>query len=465
MYKFLLAMLALLVIFSGCQKGQDSTDEISLVVWVTYKEEEMRQFTQIIENFSQEYFAKHQKKVKIIPKQVPFDDLVTNLKMACLSQKTPDIARVDVQKILEMAYHQALVELDKLPNFDASSIDEKAKSYMSGPFNVNVVNTLNTDTNKFERHLYGLPEQTSCLALFWNKKMFRALGNELRAANLDPDRAPRTWDELIAYSKILTRDQNYGFAMSNTLWWSLPFFYLYKANIVVEDPVTKNKVCTLGDERTTAAFQLKVDLYQKHKIEAGAWKSGAIGPDVGFINEKYAMIFMGPWFVEKFIEKGLDFSVALIPGISEEEAKRLNITDAPKSATNVGGNSMVMFKTCKHQEIGYDFINYMASWEVQLKLARELKQIPVHKKATDILLGNIKEKGYENITVDPMIRTFIDQIQYAVAPAPLPRYEYIETDVVNPEMELALKNEKSVQKALKDAAEKINKNVLSLVNE
>ena len=42
---------------------------------------------------------------------------------------------------------------------------------------------------------------------------------------------------------------------------------------------------------------------------------------------------------------------------------------------------------------------------------------------------------------------------------------YIEGDVVNPEMELALKGQKTVEKALKDAAEKINRKVLSLVNE
>ncbi len=468
MYKFLLCILTFSVLITGCQKQREVTDEIPIVVWVTYKEIELNQFNKFVEQFEKDYLLTHQKKVKIIPKQVPFDDLDKQIKMACLSKKTPDIGRVDVQKILEMAYHQALVALDQLPNFDAKNIDEKAKDYMTGPFQVNVVETKNTDTNKFERHLYGLPEQASCLALFWNKKMFRAVADKLQAANLDPNRAPRTWDELIAYSKIITRKQDgeqyYGYAMQNSLWWTLPMFYLYNAKFVSinEDGY---KVCNLGDSLTTAAFQLKVDLYQKHKIEAGAWKSGAIGPDIGFINEKYAMIFMGPWNVEKFSEKGLDYGVALIPSISEAEAKRLNIKNPPKSATNVGGNSMVVFKTCKYPEIAYDFINYMSSWKVQLELAKELKQIPVHKKAADILLGNIQEAGYENITIDPILRVFMEQVQYAVFPPPLPRYDYIESDVMNPEMELALKNEKGVQQALLDAAKKIDENVLKLVNE
>lgn len=461
--RILLLCMAVFFCFLGCgNQKSESSDEIVLTAWLTYKGPENEKFEELAAKFSKEYEKKHNKKVKILSKQVPFDDLVTNIKMSCQSKRTPDIARVDVQKVLELAYHQAVVKLDTLKNFDAKNIEEKASQYMPGPFNVNVVEIKNKK-GEFEKHLYGLPEQASCLALFWNKKMFRAVANELRAAGLDPERAPKTWDELVEYSKVLTRDQYYGFAMNNSLWWSMPFFGLHKAHFI-QVTADGKKVCTLGDDLSCAAFQLKVDLYLKHKIEAGAWRSGAIGPDVGFLNEKYAMIFMGPWNVQKFQEKNLDFDVALIPSISKERAQSLGI-DHVESATNVGGNSMVVFQESAYKEIAYDFINYMSSWETQIEWCKALKQIPVNRKAANILMGKEKHPGYENIQIDPIIKVFMEQIQYAVAPPPVPMYSYIESDVLNPEMELALKGVKTVKKAFEDAAKKINDNVLSLVNE
>ncbi len=466
--KYILLIMICLSFVLGCsskvQSDPKDANTVELVVWITYKGEELKEFDKVIARFTEQYEKKHQKKIKILPKQVPYDDLVNNIKMACLSKKTPDIARVDVQKVLELAYHKVVIKLDQLPNFDAASIQDKAKDYMPGSFKVNVVETRNRD-GSLETHLYGLPEQASCLGLFWNRRMFKAAAAELTAAGLDPNRAPRTWDEFVAYGKVLTRDGKYGFGMKNSLWWTFPFFGLYNVQFVKTDEQGK-KVCILGDDRSCAALQLKVDLYRKYKVEAGAWVSGGLDPEMGFVNEKYAMVLMGPWFVKTWEEKGLDFGVALIPSISEEEGKRLGFTP-PNSATNVGGNSMVIFETCKHKEIAYEFINYLASWENQVDWCKALKQIPVHIKAADIILGKIPDPRFPNETYDvpEKSRVFMEQVQYSVLPMQLPRYDFIEENALNPEMELALDGKKSVPDALRAAAQKITDHILYYVNE
>lgn len=464
---FLLLLLPLFFVVGCDVQKKGESDVITLDAWFTYKGPELTKANELIAEFCAQYEKKHGKKVRIEAKQVPFDDLVTYVKTACMARKTPDIARIDVQKVLELAYHQVIAKLDTLANFDAKSIEEKAKDYMPGPFDVNVVEIKNRD-GKFEKHLYGLPEQPSCLALFWNKKLFRAAADRLSAKGLSPDRAPRTWDELILYSQALTYQKDgewrYGFAMQNSLWWTMPFFGVYKAQFVKINEKGE-KYCTLADDLTCAALQLKVDLYNEYKAEAGAWKSNAIGPDVGFLNEKYAMILMGPWMVQNFREKNLDFGVALIPKVSDEEAKRFHIANPPESATNVGGNSMVIFEGSEHKEIAYDFINFMSSFEAQMKWCLELNQIPAHRKAADVLLGKIQDEKYKDVQLDPAVKVFMEQIQYAIAPPPLPMYSYIESTVVNPEMELALKQEKTVKQAMTDAAKKIDENVLKLVNE
>lgn len=469
--------------FSKEQQGaEENPNELTLTIWVSYKGPELVKFKELADKFCKDYESKYQKKIKIKADQVPFDDLVTNVRSAALSKKLPDIARIDVQKVTELAYHKTLVRLDTLeqlrdefkeelakePNFDI--IQAKRKQYMPGPFDINVVTTRNLQ-DEWETHLYGLPEQSSCLGLFWNRKLFMQSAEELQAAGLDPNRAPRTWDELVAYSKVLTKkvegsgQMQYGFGMRNSAWWTFPYFNLYGVQFVKTDPKTNRKICTLGDELSCAALQLKVDLYQKHQIEAGAWKSGATSDEMGFGEEKYAMVLMGPWKIQEFTDKGLDFGVALVPTISEEEAKRFNIP-VPVSATNVGGNSMVIFETSKNKALAYDFLNFMASCDTQVDWCQSLQQLPVNQEAANILLSGVDPK-HPGVTIQipDKLRVFMEQVKYSQVAVQLPKYEYIESTAMNPEMELALSGTKDVKSALLAAAQKIQDNILVEVNE
>lgn len=465
-----MVFIFLCMVLISCQENAakaSDTKQVELVVWETYNMVEHELFLEQVAKFQKWYQEKKGVWIDIKAHRVPFDDLETNVRMAALGRKTPDVARVDALKVLEFAYHKVLTPIDQLSNFDATSIAEKRKEYIPGAFDTNVIDI------QGETHLYGLPEQITCLALFWNRRMFDEARNELRQKNLDPTRAPRTWDELIAYGQAITRidpkkpaENRYGFAMNNSLWWSLPYFGCYGVSYVANDK-DNNKVCLLGDTRSTAAFQLKVDLYRRHKIEAGAWQPGAIGHDSGFQNEKYAMLLMGPWNVQRFRNAKVDFGVALIPRISKEEAVRVGLISAAASdeeyrqkaipATNIGGNNMVIFKTCRHPEIAYDFIRFLANKESQLVWCRKLNQIPVNVEAARALSLDAQ--------TDRDVAVFMEQALYATAPPLLPRYGYVENDLVNTELELALQGSKTVEQALKDAARKINEQILAILNQ
>ena len=108
---------------------------------------------------------------------------------------------------------------------------------------------------------------------------------------------------------------------------------------------------------------------------------------------------MGPWYVKKFREKGLDFGVSLIPSISEQEAKKVGLTAAPKSATNIGGNNLVIFDSCRHQQVAYDFLKFITSCRSQLRWCQQLQQIPTNREAADILLGK-KQTADKIIEID-----------------------------------------------------------------
>lgn len=461
-YAFIILFSAIIII-SGCSniKGKKD-DKIVLKVWETYNNEEHNVFLEVIENFKKYYKEKYNKDIEIIADRVPFSDLTNNIKTACLAQTNPDIARVDALKVIELAYHKVLEPIDTISNFEAKSIDEKRKEYIPAPFNSNVIDV------KGKTHLYGLPEQTTCLALFRNIKLFRDKAKELQAAGLESNCAPRDSAEFIKYARVLTDKNNkiYGYAMANSLWYTLPLFNMYKADFIKTDAAGK-KYCVMDNERAVYAFQQKVDLYRKYKVEAGSWQAGSIGADQGFLNDKYAMILSGPWMIKKFKESGVNFAVSLIPKPTKEEAIKLklipeNATDEQyereiTSSTNIGGNNIVIFKNSKYKEVAYEFINYVTGKENQVFWAKKLGQIPINLKAYDDVLNDA--------ATIPEIKVFMQQLLLAKAPPLVPLYGLMESDIVNLEMEEALKGSKTVEEAFKLASKKVDKEILSKVNE
>ncbi|WP_413720240.1 ABC transporter substrate-binding protein [Silicimonas sp. MF1-12-2] len=62
---------------------------------------------------------------------------------------------------------------------------------------------------RIEGKTWGIPFQRSTIVAYYNKDMFRAAG-------LDPESPPSTWDEMISMGKALTKDGTYGLMIPST---------------------------------------------------------------------------------------------------------------------------------------------------------------------------------------------------------------------------------------------------------
>ena len=62
---------------------------------------------------------------------------------------------------------------------------------------------------QIEGKTWGIPFQRSTIVAYYNKDLFRAAG-------LDPEAPPSTWDELISAGKALTKDNTYGLMIPST---------------------------------------------------------------------------------------------------------------------------------------------------------------------------------------------------------------------------------------------------------
>jgi len=452
---FLVTICVITLFCSGCGKSQENSEgRIHLSTWVSYNNDEMGLFNQLTDEFVTKWNKDNPKQqIFIKPSQVPFGGLLPKLKTACQTHTTPDICRVDCAHVVPLAFGHAVYPLDQLKSFkdEFKSIEEMRALYVEAAVDSNIIRVRRG--KEWETHLFGLPDTTNCVALFRNKSMFMENSKQLKAAGLDPYRAPKTWDELIQYGRVLStppsaESKKYGFAMDNSLWWTLPFFNSWGAEFLVRKDGRFS--CVLDSKKSVDALKFKVDLYkqmhdngsEKVRVEAGAWIPGAITKDTGFTNGMYAMIMSGPWNIRSFTRAGINFEVSLIP-------------EGPAgSSSNVGGTNMVVFKGCKHPEIAYEYIKFITSVKTQVRWCTELSQIPTMKEA------------FKQVKVDdkPALKTFYEQILKAKARPRVPSYEQLE-EIINPEMELALKGSKTPEKALADAVRKINIEVLGPLNE
>jgi len=441
-YSLALVIVLLVIIFNNtaCRSVLSSGEQPNeLTIWITYNPQEYDVFKQIAQDFQTEYSKKHGKSLHLNLQRIPYDGLMPRLKYACLANATPDICRIDNAWPLTLAYGKSIIPLDTLPSFN-TTIDELAQEYVPAAIASNIVET-KADNGTWEKHLYGIPDQTNCVALFWNKELFRQSATELRSAGLDPDRAPRDWEEFVKYAQILTiKDKKqYGFGMFNSLWWSMPFFNTFGTEFVKKDANGKY-ICTLDEQPAQQALQFMTDLYLKYGVEAGAWRTGSINPEQGFLNGKYAMILSGPWNLKRF--SNIDFGVSLVPA------------GPAGTSSNVGGQNLVVFRTCKNPAAALEFLRYFSSESVQIRWSESLGQIPVNIKAFDKI----------DLSERPQLAVFMEQLKTAKATPKIPRMDVLEEKVVGPALQLAMQGDKSVEQALKDSTKEINKDFLSLLN-
>ncbi|MBF0405959.1 MAG: extracellular solute-binding protein [Candidatus Riflebacteria bacterium] len=401
-------ILSGIIFQAGCGKKETKTADgrTILTFWHTYRDSEEDFLKEIIKEWE-----KDNKEWSIQAVRIPFDGHKPKLRTSLTVEKGPDMARVDWSFVCELARKNAVVNIDEF------GFEKIKDNYLPAPLG----------TNYIDGHYYGFPDQSNCVALFYNKKLFREAG-------LDAESPPKTWEDFVSYGKKITNSEKgvFAFAMDNTVWWTLPFFNSFGAKIISPDGNT----CLLDSKEAIDALEFKASLFTKHKIEAGAWRSGSITPDQGFINGKYAMIFSGPWILPQFKATGIEFGVGLIPA------------GPSGTSSNVGGTNVVILKSSKYHKPCYDFLTFFTNPQSQAKWCKALDQIPINIKA------------YEHVQFeDKHLMTFMEQMKSAVSNPIVTNFETLE-DIVNPEMEAVITGQKTAKEALTNAARKVERKVL-----
>ena len=231
----------------------------------------------------------------------------------------------------------------------------------------------------YGNQVFGIPYRVDSRALFWNKKVFRANAESLRAAGLDSDRPPRTWSELLAYSKALTQFNHdgtlarVGFAPNYGNSWLYLFGFMTNAHFLSED----GRKCTLNSPEVREALSFMKQGYDQlggyEKVDT--FQSNGLGKDQDqFISGQFAMKIDGDWILNDLLKFGNDIDFGVAPAPVPDDRYFHRGAYANEKDTNVtwsGGMCFSIPAGARNVEDGWEFIKLATSAEGWLLEARE----------------------------------------------------------------------------------------------
>ncbi len=259
--------------------------------------------------------------------------------------------------------------------------DEEKASYYP-----NIVDTVTFDDNQ-----WGVPVAFSTKALYWNKDLFKAAG-------LDPETAPKTWAEEVAFAKQIkekTGTAGYGLpakTFDNTMHQFMHWVYTNNGKVIDGDKIV------IDSPEVLAALQAYKDITPYSVEGATAYEQNEIRAI--FLDGKVAMIQAGSGAAARLKETKINWGVAPLPlGPAAKGEGTLLITD-----------SLAVFKGSGVEEKAIEFAKFITSpgpqGEYELQGGAGLT--PLRPSA----------KVDEFVKADPSWKPFIDGIAFG-GPEPL----------------------------------------------
>ena len=194
-----------------------------------------------------------------------------------------------------------LIEQDLVVAFDDVIESDEEKAWLDSFYPALMAN------GKIEGKTWGVPFQRSTIVAYYNKDMFRAAG-------LDPEKAPTTWDELVETGKALTNDGSYGLMIPST---GYPYWMFQALAIQNGKEVMSNDGATtyFDDETVVDTLEFWKSLSTEHGImPEGTVEWGTLRQ--AFLEGKTAMMWhsTGNLTAVQATMPSFDFGVAMLPG-------------------------------------------------------------------------------------------------------------------------------------------------------
>jgi len=335
---------------------------------------------------------------KFIEEGFGWDDLRTKFLTSSAGRNPPDIMMTDIIWLGEFAENDLLLDVtdrvSKWPEWN------------------DVVDTYREAT-KWNGKVYGTWLNTDVRVLVYNKDLFKASG-------LDPNKPPKTWDDLKVMAKKATNPPYYyGFGFPATLEDEGPmkFFanlYSLGGQILNQD----NTRAAFNSPEGVAALEALIDL-----VRIGATPtsivSGKYGDiDNGVFQGKFAMATM-----TKAYGLARDLIPGLTPAIYKEKFGVAPVPHAPNGvpSTMAGGYLLTIPMGSKNHDLAWELITIAAGADLQFKYTSARGYVPTFK--------SLMARGDDYSSVDPYFSIILAQLPYAHFRPSVPKWTEISSEI------------------------------------
>jgi multiple sugar transport system substrate-binding protein len=398
------AAVLVMVLLAGCSKkaeggGAQAGGPVTLSLWHYFASD---QEAAGLKKFADD-FKKIHPEVTVDITFVSREELMNQYTVGAVSGQLPDIGMVDSP---DMSSYVALgVFADITDELNAWGQLDK---FYPGPL---------SSTKDPSGRIYGLPNNTNCLALACNMDMLRAAGLQ----------KPTTWDELEAACAKLTdpSKQVYGFAMSvipneEGTFQLIPWIY-----------AAGGSVSNLASPEAIRGIEFIANLAQKGYMskEVVNWTQGDAFN--AFAAGKAAMVESGTWHVAQNV-----------PDIKDFEVEYTLLPKDKKYASVIGGENFGICSTVKNKALAVEFLEMISTAESVAYWAEQTGKLPIRSDSAQLR---------DIWTKDKYLSVFTEGMQYAVARGPHPEWPSI-SRVIYTSGQAAVLGQKSARDSMTEGA-------------
>jgi len=325
-------------------------------------------------------FEKENPNIKVIHTTFPYEQYNEKVAASIPAGRGPDVINLYygwLPKYIDSGYLIPLPEKD----FPAASIEQEFVPMVQAA--------------KIDGKYWALPTAVRALAIFYNKDLWKAAG-------LDPDKPPKTLDELVEAAKKLTKRDAAG--KMTVAGWRIDLanqdhhFYrevLIRAFGGTPQSADHKKILWTASQAGYDAWQFLVDLTVKHKVSDPT--IGQDGP-TAWLAQQAAMMVSGSFYLGTAKSKA-SFSWGVFP-----------IPAGPKGQFSFGsfwthGITSKAAKDPAKLAASVKFLKYLTSAATMRRWTPAIGELPARVEL-------LKDPAF---TADPLLAPFIQSLPFAYA--------------------------------------------------
>jgi len=291
--------------------------------------------------------------------------------------------------------------------------------------------------------MYGMPFRHDGHSFIYNKDMFRAAG-------LDPEAFPTTWEELEVVMKQLTIDANGNNALStdfdennivqygmgwplgnegNAIARVLQLLYTFGGELTNPE-VTE---CALNSDAGYKAIEYLYNNVTDKVVPQSALETDNTGITNLMINKVVAMQLNGAYDLEPIQEgaSDIDLGTAMVPGLVEGEPGQ----------TMVNGFNLYIPQNSSNKDAAWKLVEFLGRAENSGRLTTTF---PARKSAMTM-----------DKFSDPLLQPFLQQMEYGTSDPTFVQWPAVQK-IMFTELQLVLYNGKDINQALVDMCSQID---------